>query len=94
MAPAEAVHLGDVHTLLERFWAEDVGPRFPSLDPSIRIAITTAIGEIAANIVRHAYAGESPAAMELRLLLFPDRVEARFTDHRYREKGWADPLDD
>lgn len=20
--------------------------------------------------------------------------EARFTDHRYREKGWADPLDD
>lgn len=37
-------------------------------------------GEIAANIARHAYAIGVAGTMRLRLRLYPDRVEARFTD--------------
>jgi anti-sigma regulatory factor (Ser/Thr protein kinase) len=42
----------------------------------------TAVVEIATNILRHAYPpGTPPGSMELRLLAFRDRVEARFSDH-------------
>jgi anti-sigma regulatory factor (Ser/Thr protein kinase) len=61
----------------------------------------TAVAEIAANIVRHAYAGRANGRYRLRLLLFPGRIEARFYDWggEFHEPAGApreppaDPLD-
>src|SRR5262249_46236044 len=50
-------------------------------DGAWRNQFATAVAEIAANIIRHAYAGASePGPMRLHLYAYPDRVEAYFTD--------------
>lgn len=79
---AAPARLGVLHGLLGRFWA-GVDQAVPSPPrPVCRLSFATAVAEIAANIVRHAYpAGTAHLGrLRLRLRAFPDRIEARFTD--------------
>lgn len=80
---ATASELDAVHAALSRFW-EAVDRAQPATsspgDRAARLAFVTAVGEIGANIVRHAYPPASPGIVRLRLRLYPDRVELRFTD--------------
>ena len=78
---AVAEQLGEIHSAIQRFSATAGGllPRAP--DGTWWAQLATAIGEIGANIVRHAHPpGSNPGAMRLQLRLYTDRVEARFTD--------------
>ena len=66
-----------------------------TLPDGSRWLFATAVGEIAANIVRHAYPpGVAGPTMSLRLRLFPDRIEGRFTDQgiRYWKTGELPPV--
>jgi anti-sigma regulatory factor (Ser/Thr protein kinase) len=93
-------NLDAVHAALDRFWprVEASGERTP--DATARGEFVTAVGEIAANIIRHAYAGRPDGRYHLRYLFFPGRVEARFYDWggEFREperpavESPADPL--
>jgi serine/threonine-protein kinase RsbW len=79
--PAMAQDLAAMHTALDRFWAalDQVLAQPP--DPRWRLLFATAVAEIGANIVRHAYgASTEPGTMHLRLRAYDDRVEALFTD--------------
>ncbi len=82
MVVAAPARLGVLHGLLGRFWAgvDQAVPAPPRL--VCRLSFATAVAEIAANIVRHAYpAGTAQSGrLRLRLRAFPDRIEARFTD--------------
>lgn len=73
-------NLDAVHEALARFWprAEQSGERTP--DEIGRGEFVTAVGEIAANIIRHAYAGRPNGRYRLRYLFYPGRIEARFYD--------------
>ena len=78
---ATAQDLAAMHTMLDRFWvAIDQAVAEPP-DARWRQLLATALAEIGANIVRHAYpAGTAPGTMHLRLRAYDDRVEALFTD--------------
>lgn len=79
--PATAGELGALHAALERFWYQLDRLLDPAPGQSWRVKFTTAVAEIGANIVEHAYpAGTSRRSLALRLRLYPDRVEARFVD--------------
>ncbi|MFQ3631504.1 ATP-binding protein [Roseiflexus sp.] len=72
--------LDALHALLERFWKD--AARIDRLPPEPwRHLFNSALAEIAANGLRHAY---PPAAtrrpLRVRLRLFPDRVEALLID--------------
>ena len=80
-AQATGAGLEALHGGLERFWAalEPALPR-PLADPW-RLRFATAVAEVGANIVRHAYlatAGERP--LSLRLVAYADRAEGCFLD--------------
>lgn len=81
VAPARTEALDSLHATLERFWNAVPGV-LPNPPGHIWwLQFTTAVGEIGANIVRHAYPpGREPGTMALRLRLYRDRIEARFTD--------------
>jgi serine/threonine-protein kinase RsbW len=78
---ADTASLDPVHEALERFWLGLARlPRPPEAPcDAWRLLFATAVAEIGANIVRHAYAAR-PGLLRLRLLAFADRVEARFSD--------------
>ncbi len=80
--PATAARLQDVHDALARFWTA-VARRLGSAPPGAwRAAFETAVAEVAANIVRHAYPpGFPPGTMRFRLHAYRDAIEARFADH-------------
>jgi serine/threonine-protein kinase RsbW len=80
--PATAARLQDVHDALARFWAA-VARSLGSAPPGAwRAAFETAVAEVAANIVRHAYPpGFPPGTMRFRLHAYRDAIEARFADH-------------
>lgn len=80
VAPAIAESLAALHDLLARFWAQvdHVAPAPPSGD--LRARFSTAVIEIGGNIIRHAYPTGAPGTLALRLLAWPDRLEARYTD--------------
>ena len=70
-----------VHRALDRFWTrtEHIAPVRPDLQWQAEFA--TAVGEVTANIVRHALgSGHASETFEVLFLLFPDRAEARFAD--------------
>jgi serine/threonine-protein kinase RsbW len=78
---ATAEELAAIHMVLERFWkvVDATVAQPPAHDWRHRFA--TALAEIAANIVRHAYPmGTAPGSMRLRLRLYADRVVASFAD--------------
>ena len=81
VVPATAQQLGSVHAALDRFWATvDTTVTRPP-DRKWRAGFATAVAEIAANIICHAYrAAREPGPMRLHLCAYPDRVEADFTD--------------
>jgi len=88
--PATVQQLDAVHAALGRFWeAVDraVPAAFGRHDRVARAAFLTAVGEIGANIVHHAYPRGAPGTVRLRLRLYPDRVELRFSD---RGRPFAD----
>ncbi len=62
-----------VHQLLDELFA-DVG----DMREEDRIGFETAVAEIAANVVEHA--GGPQVALNLRVRVFPDRLEALFVD--------------
>jgi serine/threonine-protein kinase RsbW len=81
VVPATAERLAALHGALARFWVavQEAHPRPP--DSAWRAAFETAVAEIGANIVRHAYPpGRAPGRLRLRLRAFPERIEARFND--------------
>jgi anti-sigma regulatory factor (Ser/Thr protein kinase) len=73
--------LAAVHGALGHFW-QTVAGSVPALpDEAWRLRFATAVLEIAANIVRHAFpAGRDPGPMRLRLRWYPDRAVALFAD--------------
>jgi serine/threonine-protein kinase RsbW len=88
VVPATAERLAALHGALARFWVAVQGahPRPP--DSAWRARFETAVAEIGANIVRHAYPpGTAPGRLRLRLRAYPDRVEARFNDRGVEFSG-------
>lgn len=95
-APATAEALEPLHQALERFWraVDSVLPTVP--DSTWRLQLSTAIGEIGANIVQHAHPPGTPATIVcLRLRMFPNRVEVCFTDRGlpYHEPSYMEDLE-
>jgi anti-sigma regulatory factor (Ser/Thr protein kinase) len=80
--PATAERLDDLHAALERFWRAVDGALASPPDSGWRARFTTAVAEIAANIVRHAHPrGTAPTDMGVQLQAFPAYIEARLTDY-------------
>ena len=80
-APGTAEHLDELHAAVERFWAEADRSLPSPPGAEWRLLFTTALAEVAANVVRHAYqGGEIKGRLRVELLAFRDRLEARFTD--------------
>jgi serine/threonine-protein kinase RsbW len=78
---ATASRLEVMHTLLASFWTKAARAGAAPDDATWRLRFATAVAEIGANIVRHAYpVGAEPRRLRLRLRAFPHRIEARFTD--------------
>ena len=79
--PGTSERLGELHAAVERFWEEV--DRVVSRPPhdEWRLVFSTALAEVASNVVRHAYRdGAVAGALHTELLAFGDRIEARFTD--------------
>src|SRR5688572_27782661 len=77
--PAVSEQIDAVHDALDRFWRQVDRTSGSTLSRDHRLRFITAVAEIAANIVRHAYP-VAPGNIQLHLRLYPDRVEAAFTD--------------
>jgi serine/threonine-protein kinase RsbW len=78
---ASVQSLDQVHVALQQFWQISAAKQSRLSDPDWRSQFATALGEIAANIVRHAHPSPGEAGcLCLRLRLYPGRVEARFVD--------------
>ena len=78
---ATAEELAALHAALDRFWdaVDAVLAQPPPQD--WRLRFVTAVAEVAANIVRHAYPiGANRGSLRLRLRLYADRVVASFAD--------------
>jgi anti-sigma regulatory factor (Ser/Thr protein kinase) len=77
---AAAEELDAVHHTLARFWrAVDATLSAPPTEVW-RLQFATAVGEIAANIVRYAYPNGDAGTLCLRFRLHVDRVEAHLID--------------
>jgi serine/threonine-protein kinase RsbW len=80
-APAEYASLDALHTFLEHAWTQVVHILPAPPDTHWWLLLCTAMAEIAANIVRHAYpAGHAPGTFHLRVRLYADRMEGCYTD--------------
>lgn len=88
-----------VHAALDRAWVavDALAPAAPT--SRWRDLFRTAVAEIAANVVRHAYPPSFTARpLELQLLVYPDRLVALFEDRGVAwepadESAVPDPLD-
>jgi serine/threonine-protein kinase RsbW len=81
VVPATAERLPARPDALARFWVavQEAHPRPPG--SAWRARFETAVAEIGANIVRHAYPpGREPGRLRLRLRAYSERIEARFND--------------
>jgi anti-sigma regulatory factor (Ser/Thr protein kinase) len=78
--PATAEHLAEVYATLARFWTALQASHPSPPDSTWRAYFDTAVGELAANIVRHAYAASNSGEMSIALHGFGDRVEATLQD--------------
>lgn len=80
VVPAIPRHLDDVHQALARLWGEvdRVWSRPP--DPIWRAEFATGVGEIAANIIQHAYPSSAPGLLACRLRVFDRAIEACLSD--------------
>ncbi len=73
-APVETATLKGVHALLAELWAEA-----PGIAAQDRMMFTTAVAEVATNIIKHCEDG-SRSEMGLTLRVDVDRIEAIFSD--------------
>lgn len=72
--PAQPACLDHVHDLLARLWDEQ-----PAVASEDRVLFTTAVVEVANNIVEHGRRAD-PVELSLRLQLDAERIEAHFRD--------------
>lgn len=72
MSPPDTVDT--VHELLDEMW-----PTVPDLHPRDRMALDTAIIELAANVIQHANRGR-PITATLTVIAFAGRIEATLSD--------------
>ena len=80
-AEASVAGMDAVHALLGRYWTEAQAVLSKPPDGRWKALFDSAVVELAANIVRHAYpAWETPATFHLSLRCFPDRMEAFLVD--------------
>ena len=68
--------LDEVHAALERLWERT----HPPADEVFKMMFDTAVAEVAANILEHARPQGGSLRVDLELSVWPDRVEARFSD--------------
>ena len=73
---ARETSLDEVHAALERMWERTR----PPADDVFRMLFDTAVAEVAANILEHARPDRGTMRVDLELSVWPDRVEARFSD--------------
>ena len=73
-APAEPASLKRVHALLARLWAQE-----PSVTAQDRMLFTTAVAEVATNIIKHREPGVQ-TDMVLTLRIDSAGIEAFFAD--------------
>jgi anti-sigma regulatory factor (Ser/Thr protein kinase) len=79
--PAMPAQLAEVHVALQRFWVEFERVHGAPLAAGPRAQVETAVGELASNIVRHAYGATGLSGeMTLTLCGYGDRVEGTFRD--------------
>ena len=92
VAPATVEALPLVHATLGRFWHAAGTTAARPFDPDWRNRFVSAVGEVAANIVRHAYpTGTERGSLRFRLRLYPDRVLASFADWGVAFTGPSEP---
>ncbi len=77
---ARAESLPALHQLLATFWQRVDTDLTPALFEARRTEFVTAIGEIAANIIRYAYPPVAPGEFTFCLQAWAHRVEAAFID--------------
>lgn len=97
--PLDFHALGEVHAALDRLEAAAAQVRGAEPDDVVFLGLRTAVVEIAANIIRHAYpAGYTARPFHLQLQLYRDRVEAHYSDEgipfELPEAPALPPLDD
>lgn len=68
------------HDQLARYWVLVDATCASSQDEAQRLRFATALIEIGGNIIRHGYMPDAAGTIELCLLAWPDRLEARYTD--------------
>lgn len=73
--PAHRERYGDLVDALEAF-----GLDAKNSDDSSWYEFFTAVAEIGANVLSYAYRGSEPGDIELKLIKFPGRLEARLRD--------------
>ena len=77
--PATTEGMDTVHAALAGCWSTMA--RMRGLERRWRDEFSLAVAEVAANIIQHAHAPESPAVQfALSLTRYPDRLAARFVD--------------
>ncbi|MDP9316170.1 MAG: ATP-binding protein [Chloroflexota bacterium] len=82
VVPSQFDQLATLHAALECFWAAVDKVVLQPPDMLWRLKFATAVAEIGTNIMQHAYgAGNVQGEIGLRLRLFSNRMEARFTDY-------------
>lgn len=77
--PATPEQLDAIHAALERFWNAAEGQLSQPHGSSMRHGFDTAVAEIAANIIRHAYPSEG-GVLRLRLRCDSGSVQAELSD--------------
>jgi len=79
--PAVPETLEAVHFELNQFWTDVNSELTSSVTDRWKLEFVTALAEICANIIKHAFAGSSdPGTMLLHLRLYKNRVEVEITD--------------
>jgi anti-sigma regulatory factor (Ser/Thr protein kinase) len=80
-APVALEGLDTLHALLEAFWTTVNSVMPDRADARWRALFDSAVGEIAGNIVRHAYPEVQPAErFRISFACFPDRMRATMLD--------------
>ncbi len=93
VVPATPDHFAALHNALDRCWEATRRALAQPPEHARWLEFTTAVMEIANNIVRHAYPDNAvPAQLQLRLRVYADRIEARFTDRGIPFNAPAEPV--
>jgi serine/threonine-protein kinase RsbW len=91
VAPATHDALAMMHAALDRFWVTADRVLLEPPDMRWRLEFATAVAEIGANIVRHAYRdGGGDNLICLRLCLYQSRAVACFADTGVAYISWED----